>query len=276
MPGDTALAPPQARSGTRRGEMAERRRLEQDLRHAIANDGFSVHYQPRVALTDGSMAAAEAVLRLPNRRRGLMPPAALLPTAERGELGEAMAAWLLRAACVEAASWTAPGHPGPAVSVNLPAGPLHDGSILRHLAAALEASALPPERLELELTESMLLAPDDDVLLTLSAIRDLGVGLLVDEFGLALASLSTLRRLPLTGLKLDRCLVRDIARDSEDRAVARSIATSAHALDVRVAAEGVETTAQRDALLSLGCDEAQGSLFSHPVAGGQLVGLLAA
>ena len=278
MPGDDAHARSRPSTVTRRGEAAERRRVEQDLRQAIARDGFSVHYQPRVALADGSMATAEALLRLPTRRRGLMPPAVVLPAAAQGQLGEAVAAWLLRAACLEAAAWPslAGGAPAvPAVSVNLPAGSLHDGSILRHLAAALEASALPPERLELELTESMLLAPDADVLLTLSAIRDLGVGLLVDDFGLALASLATLRHLPLTGLKLDRCLVRDIARDAEDRAVARSITASAHALHVRVAAEGVETVAQRDALLSLGCDEAQGSLFSHPVTGAQLMALLA-
>lgn len=270
---DAPATGPQSSSGTRRGEAAERRRLEQDLRQAIATNGFAVHYQPRVSLMAGTTCAVEALLRLPNRRRGLMPPAAIIPGAEQGPLGEAVAAWLLRAACLEAASWT--DATAPMLSVNLPPGPLRDGSILRHLATALEASGLPPERLELELTESMLVEPGTDALLTLSAIRDLGVGLLADDFGLALASLSTLRHLPLTALKLDRSLVRDLPREAEDRAVARSIADTAHALGLRVTADAVETPAQRDALLALGCDEGQGSLFSYPLPAGQLLALLA-
>lgn len=269
---DAPASEPQPGSRTRRGESTERRRLEQDLRHAIATNGFAVHFQPRVALLDGTTCAAEALLRLPHRRRGLMPPAAIIPGAEQGPLGEAVAAWLLRAACLEAATWT--DSTSPVLSVNLPPGPLRDGSILRHLATALEASGLPPERLELELTESMLVEPGTDALLTLSAIRDLGVGLLADDFGLALASLSTLRHLPLTALKLDRSLVRDLARDAGDRAVARSIADTAHALGLRVTADAVETAAQRDALLALGCDEGQGSLFSHPLPAGPFLALL--
>ena len=271
---DEAYAAPCAphRVAARRGEAMERRRLEQDHRHALATGGFAVHYQPRVMLADGAVVALEALLRLPNRRRGLMP-AALVADAEHGRLGDAMAAWLLRAACQEAAAWAGAA---PAISVNLPRGHLQDGSILHHLAAALEASGLDPERLQLELTESMLIEPGVDALLTLSAIRDLGVGLVVDDFGLALASLSSLRHLPLTGLKLDRSLVRDLARDEEDRAVVHSVARSARALHLRMVAEGVETEAQRDVLLDLGCEEAQGSLFSHPLPAQQVLGWLQA
>ena len=257
---------------TRRGETAERRRMEQDLRQAVATDAFCVHYQPRQHLAGGTICAAEALLRLPSRRRGLMAPAALIPAVENGPLVDIVAAWLLRTSCMEAAAWR--GEHPPVLSVNLPSAQLRDGSILQHLALALEASRLAPERLELELTESVLLAPEPDMLLTLAAIRDLGVGLLADEFGLALASLCSLRHLPLTALKLDRSLVRDLARDPEDRSVIRAITLVAHVLDVRVVAEGVEAQAQRDILRECGCDEVQGSLVSHPLSGGLFLAFL--
>ena len=272
---DEAPVPALTHSGssvTRRSEMAERRRAAQDLRHAVATDAFCVHYQPRQHLAGGKICAAEALLRLPSRRRGLMAPAALIPAVENGPLVDIVAAWLLRTSCREAAAWQ--GERPPVLSVNLPQSQLRDGSILQNLALALEASRLVPERLELELTESVLLDPEPDTLLTLSAIRDLGVGLLADEFGLALASLCSLRHLPLTALKLDRTLVRDLTRDAEDRSVIRAITLVAHALDVRVVAEGVEAPAQRDILHECGCDEVQGSLVSHPLPGGPFLAFL--
>ncbi len=246
--------------------------MEQDLRQAVATDAFCVHFQPRQDLAGGTIHAAEAVLRLPSRRRGLMAPAAMIPAVETGPLGDVVAAWLLRTACREAAEWR--GEYPPVLSVNLPPAQLRDGSILEHLALALEASRLAPERLELELTESVLLAPEPDTLLTLSAIRDLGVGLLADEFGLAMASLCSLRHLPLTALKLDRSLVRDLVREPEDRSMIRAITLVAHGLNVRVVAEGVETQAQRDILCECGCDEVQGSLVSHPLPGAPFLAFL--
>ncbi len=142
--------------------------------------------------------------------------------------------------------------------------------MLAQVAAALEGSALPPERLELELTESVLAEASPDVLLALSAVRDLGVGLALDDFGLDFASLSMLKRLPLTGMKLDRSLIRDLPADREDAAIVRAVIAAGHALGLSVVAEGIEAEEQRAFLAGCSCDEGQGYLFSEPVSAAQL------
>ncbi len=249
------------RRGGRREEAAERRRLEQDLRQAAATDGFALMFQPRPDLPSGAIVAAEALLRLPSRRRGRVPVAALMPAAERGGLGTAVAGALLRAACQEAAAWPEAVR----VSVPLASCLLEEGGVLRAVAEALEASGLPAERLELALGESALVQVDSDLLLVLAALRDLGVGLMADQFGLALAPLAALRHLPLTAVRLDRSVVRDVGRDDADRAVVTAVVACAHALGLRVVAEGVEAPEQCAAMLDASCDEAQGSLFSPPL-----------
>ena len=128
-----------------------------------------------------------------------------------------------------------------------------------------EASGLPPERLELELTESMLIQIDLDALLGLSALRDIGIGLALDDFGIGYASLAMLRRLPLTVLKLDRSLIHGLPHEREDAAIVRAVVETSHALGLRVVAEGIETAEQRDYLTQIGCDEGQGFLFSRPI-----------
>ena len=179
-------------------------------------------------------------------------------------------AWALEAACLAAAAWPATL----VVSVNVAAAQLAGAQLLHQVAAALERSALPPERLDLEFGEAVLAEVDLDALLTLSAIRDLGVGLAVDKFGHGLASLSLLRRLPLTTLKLDRALVRDAADNPEDRAILHAIIQTGHALGLCVVADGVETEAQRSLLASLGCDAAQGHLFAAAMPGGVMAARL--
>lgn len=255
-----------------RTEVAEQRRLERDLRDAVKREAFHLQYQPRLALSSGTVTGAEALIRWPHRRRGMVPPMSFIPLAERSGLILAIGGWVLRAACQEAAGWGArdASLSTPSVSVNVSARQIADGVLLHQVAAALEVSGLAPEQLELELTESMLIHIDLDALLGLSALRDIGVGLALDDFGTGYASLAMLRRLPLTVLKLDRSLVHGLPREREDAAIVRAVVETGHALGLRVVAEGIEAAEQRDFLTQIGCDEGQGYLFSRPLPAEQL------
>ena len=250
----------------RRAQTAEQRSLRRDLTAATSEGQFLVHFQPRLPLRHGRAPSAEALLRWPHRKRGLMSPASFLPVAEQtGHIVE-IGGWALRQACREAASWSAQI----GVSVNVSSRQLQDGLLAGQVAVALAESGLDPERLELEMKETMLVDVDVETMMTLSAIRDLGVGLSVDDFGSGYASIGTLKRLPLTALKLDRSLVRGLPHDPEDVAIVRALVTVGHAIGLTVAAEGVETEAQRDFLVRAGCDEAQGYVFSQPVPGSRI------
>ena len=245
----------------RKAEVAEQRRLRRDLVDATGKGAFMLHFQPRMSLGSGRPTGAEALIRWPHRRRGMVSPGEFIPLAEATGLVVPIGGWVLETACVEAATW-----PDAAmISVNVSARQLEDNVLLRQVAAALERSSLPPERLELELTEGMLIDIGVETLLTLSAIRDLGVGLALDDFGTGFASLAMLKRLPLTVMKLDRSLVRALPRDREDAAIVRAVIATGHALGLSVVAEGVETECQRAFLSGSGCDEGQGYLFSQPV-----------
>jgi EAL domain-containing protein (putative c-di-GMP-specific phosphodiesterase class I) len=254
----TQVAPPRFRLETRgRDARAERRRLARDLAEAVRGDGFALRYLPRVALASGAARGAEAVPRWPHPRRGVVPPSVFLPLAEASGLIVPLGGQVLRAACREAARWPAER----VVVVRVAASQLAGGAVLGQLATALEESALPPERLEIALAEADLLDSDAEMLLLLSAVRDLGVGLALDAFGAAHAALGLLRRLPLTALKLHRSLVRDLPEAAEDAAMVRAITATATALGLGVIAEGIETEAQRGFLLECGCELGQGARF---------------
>lgn len=246
-------------------ETPERRRLEQDLRQAAEQDGFIFHYQPRFCLQGGGLTAAEALIRWPHRGRGLVSPATFIPLAEQTGLINRIGGLALHHACAEAVLW-----PRGSVAVNVSPRQLADQQLIAQVAAALDATGLAPERLELELTEALLLQIDDDTLLCLAALRDRGVGLALDDFGTGFASLGMLRRLPLTAIKLDRSLVRDLPDQPEDVAIARAAVQTGHALGLTVVAEGVELETQRDFLAAIGCDEAQGYLLARPMPAEQL------
>ena len=253
--------PPPRADFDRRAEQAERRRLLHDLREAIARESFVLHFQPRLSLATGLAHGAEALLRLPHRRRGIISPGAFIPLAERTGLINDIGGWVLRTACREAATWPS----RITVSINVSPRQLHDRVLIGQVARALDQSGLAADRLELELTESMLIDFDEDVLFTLSAFRDLGVGLALDDFGIGFASLATLRKLPLTVMKLDRSLVRGLPDDPEDAAIVRAVTATGHALGLTVVGEGIETKAQRDFLAAIGTDQGQGYLFGRPV-----------
>ncbi len=265
------LVPTTSRPAARRGrpplspearsEARERRRFEHDLRTATEKGGFVLHFQPRLALRSGRLISAEALIRWPHGRRGLVPPASFIPVAEKSGLITPIGGWVLRQAGTEAAAW--PEEIG--LSVNVSARQLHDGALASQVASVLEDGQLPPERLELELTESMLVNISEETLLTLSAIRDLGVGIALDDFGTGYASLAMLKRLPLTVMKIDRSLVAGVTTDREDMAIVRAVVATGRAIGLTVVAEGIETEAQRDFLADIDCDQGQGYLFGRPV-----------
>jgi len=262
---DSAAARPPA------GSAAGDARLEQDLGQALERGQMTLHFQPRLCLERRCIVGAEALARWPHRRRGMIPPVTFIPIAEQSGQIVRLGAWVLETACVQAASW--PGEQ--VVSVNVSPAQLAHGTLFGHVVAALQRSGLPVARLELELTESMMVDARIETLLTLSAIRDLGIGIALDDFGTGYASLATLKRLPLTVMKLDRSLVRGMLRYPEDTAIAHAVIAVGRALDLSIVAEGVDNEAQCRALLALGCREGQSFFLGRPMPGDSFRQLLA-
>ena len=252
-----------------RAEAAQRRRLQRDLAAATASGAFVLHYQPRLSLESGRQTGAEVRISWLRQRHGLVSASAFLPLAEGAGLTAEIGGWMVRAACVEAAAW-----PTGCVSVAVSPRQLVDHALSHQIAEALEASCLAPERLELAFAESVLAEVDTDTLLLLSAIRDLGIGVAVDDFGAGVASLAMLKRLPLTAMKLARTLVREVTTDREDAAIVRAVIETGHALGLRMVADGIESELQRAFLARSGCDEGQGSLFGHKLTAAALRALI--
>jgi EAL domain-containing protein (putative c-di-GMP-specific phosphodiesterase class I) len=247
-----------------RSAAAERRRREQELRQALTGGELTLSFAPRLSLATGAIGAADAVIRWPRRRRGLMPAADFMPLAESAGLAVQISTWVLQQACVAAAAWIGDG----TVCVDIAGGHLEQDGLLEQVAAALETSGLAPERLELELSETHLAPCLDEHLLRLAALRDLGVGIALDEFGAGAASLTLLKRMPLTTVKFDGILLRDLAFSHEDRAILQAVIKTAQALGLVTVATGLETEDQRATLAGMGCDAGQGPLFGPPFAAG--------
>ena len=242
--------------------LQERRVLAHDLRDALARDALKLHFQPVFAAGDGQrLIGYEALARWPHPVRGFVPPSEFIPVAEETGQIEALGSWVLRSACREAASWPQPL----AVAVNLsPAQFRQPGAIVAEVRAALAASGLAPARLELEITESLLMSHTEQVLATLRELKALGVRIAMDDFGTGYSSLAYLWRFPFDKLKIDRAFTQGLGADGKVDVIVRSIVTLAHSLAIRVNAEGVETAEQREALLRHGCDELQGFLLGRP------------
>jgi EAL domain-containing protein (putative c-di-GMP-specific phosphodiesterase class I) len=254
-----------------RAEAADRRRMERELATATREGRLALFFQPRLRLESGRPVGAEAIIRWPHRKRGLLPQGLFLPLAERSGQTADIGGWTLLNACLQAATWPS----GTRLSVNIAASHLAAPELLGHIATALERSAFAPERLELGVGEAALQDVDGDAFFVLAALRDLGVGVAVDDFGAGTASLTLLRRLPLTTLRLDRALIRDLPGDREAIAITRSAIETGHALGLDVAAVGIETEKQRSLLADAGCDEGQGPLFSPPLEGERIATRLA-
>ncbi len=235
--------------------------MEQDLRQALVNGGFEIHYQPLVDLRTNEVSGCEALLRWRHPERGMVSPAEFIPVAEDTGLITELGDWVLRMACNEAATW--PTHIR--VAVNVSPVQLKCDTLALRIASALAASGLDPRRLELEITEAVLIRDDEAALSILHQLRSIGVRIALDDFGTGYSSLSYLKRFPFDKIKIDRCFVADIAETSGAPVIVQAVVNIAAASNMTTVAEGVETEAQREILRALGCTQMQGYLFSRPV-----------
>ena len=232
--------------------------LEMDLRQAISDGAFEVHYQPCISLQDNKITSCEALLRWRHSERGMIPPAEFIPIAEETGLINQLGEWVLTTACAEATTW--PDHIK--LAVNVSPVQFKSGTLALKIVAALAASGLPASRLELEITEAVLIRDDEAALAILHQLRAIGVGIALDDFGTGYSSLSYLQRFPFDKIKIDRCFVNDIAEPDGSSCIVQAVVNIAAARQMTTTAEGVETQQQRELLRALGCAEMQGYLFS--------------
>lgn len=238
-----------------------RRLLESDLRKAISVGEFEVFYQPLFELAGSVVSGCEALLRWRHPKRGLVSPAEFIPLAEETGLIVPMGSWVLHQACMEAASWPN----APKLAVNISSVQFRERGLIETVMIALAESGLSADRLELEITESVLLNDDNDTHEILHQLREIGVRISLDDFGTGFSSLSYLRAFPFDKLKIDRSFVREIGSSRKAMAIMNSLINLATGLEMSITAEGVETQEQFDWLKSAGCTEAQGYLISRPL-----------
>ncbi len=246
-----------------------RHTVQGELRQALALSQFELRYQPQVRLSDRTIVGAEALLRWRHPSRGLLAPAAFLPTLESGPLAAAVGDWVLQTACAQAACWRA-AHPDFRIAVNLSGAQFDAGDITRRVEGVLIANNLPPEALELEITENIMLRGEHAIVVPLRELRAWGVSVAFDDYGTGFASLSLLKRFPVSRLKIDRSFVRDVCTDEEDAAIVQAIIYLGRCFKLGITAEGIETEAQAEALRLYGCSEGQGYLYAEPLSAGAL------
>lgn len=246
-----------------------RRLYGMELDRAVDKGELVLFYQPQVHLEDGSLSGAEALIRWQHPQRGLLLPAAFLPALEGGPLAASVGSWILDEACAQAAYWRRHGAPGLRMGVNLFGVQFRVGDLVTEVMDTLARHGLPPDALELEITENIVLDNDDVVPGMLRRLRDQGVGIAFDDFGTGYASLSLLTSYPLTRIKIDRAFVQGMLESRREASVVRAILDMARSFDLKAIAEGVETEAQRERLCSERCGEGQGYLFSRPLSAQQ-------
>ena len=234
---------------------------ERDLRRAFSDGLFELDYQPMVNLREARISGCEALMRWPHPVRGHISPAEFMPLAERSGLIESIGEWVLQQACTEAAKWPEDVR----VAVNLSPAQFNSDHLVSSVASALTKAGLAPHRLELEITESMLLICNEKTISTLHQLRGLGIQIAMDDFGTGYSSLSYLRAFPFDKLKIDRSFVRDLGESDRSTAIVRAVVGLGLGLGVATVAEGVETIEQLQQLKEYGCDEVQGYLFTPPI-----------
>ena len=248
--------------------------IENELRGAIDRDELELHYQPKFSAASGQLTGVEALIRWRHPERGLLTPAHFITIAEESGLIVQIGAWVLRRACAQMRRWLDEGCAPASVAVNLAATQLREENIVSLVRQTLEAFALPPGCLELELTETLLMQDAERAITMLAELRTIGVSFAIDDFGTGYSSLAYLRQFPVQTLKIDRSFVSDLhPGDAEDKIVPAIIAL-AHGLGMRVVAEGVETPFQAEYLRERQCDDLQGFLLSRPVPAGEIAGLV--
>ena len=255
-------------------ELATRRlALETNLRRAIQNQEFLLHYQPRVSVDSLSITGVEALVRWQHPQLGLVSPSEFIPLAEDTGLIVPIGEWVMREACLQGKRWQDQGFAPIQIAVNISGRQFHDRDLSQTVIRILEETGLSPKYLDLELTESSIMQSAEFASEMLSRLKSMGINISIDDFGTGFSSLASLKRLPIDALKIDRSFVRDATSDPDDAALVMAIITLAHNLRLRVVAEGVETEDQLRFLQLLRCDEIQGYLFSKPLPADTLASL---
>jgi diguanylate cyclase (GGDEF)-like protein len=244
----------------------ERIELENDLRAAAEQGELDLHYQPQVYIATGRIAGLEALMRWRHPERGFVSPAQFIPIAEESDLIQSLGEWALQTACRQLAQWDARDCAVPRMAVNVSARQFRSPGFVDMVARALREHRIAASRLELEITEGVLIDRREEAVAILERLKALGVQIAVDDFGTGYSSLSYLSRLPIDCLKIDRSFVNETAKGGRDAVIAQAIISLGHALGLRVLAEGVETREQLDFLRLHGCNEYQGYFFSRPCA----------
>lgn len=246
-------------------EVVERGNLERELRLAVHRGQLSVVYQPRVSVESGRLRSVEALVRWSHPEFGTVAPSRFIPIAEEIGVIQEIGHWVLRTACEQAASWRAAGIEIESVSVNVSGVQLLTHGWIDSVGRALEDSGLPPEALELEVTENVLLNNEDAAIDALNQVKELGVRLALDDFGTGFSSMGYLRRMPVDVMKIDRTFIADLEHDESSRGIARAMIAMARSLHMSVVAEGIESRGQAEMLRDWSCDEGQGYYYSRPI-----------
>jgi len=252
----------------------ERLALENELRQAVARREFEVHYQPKVNISTGRIAGAEALVRWRHPQRGLLLPGDFICVAEEVGLIGSVGSFVLETVCTDIVRWRDEGLPPTRVAVNLSAQQFADSRLLDNLKQVLHQTGCDPQLLEFEITESVVMTSPGKALQLLEQIKDYGITLAIDDFGTGHSSLAYLKRFPVDSVKIDCTFVRDIAMDPNDVAIIKAIIALGHSLDLKVVAEGVETVTQLEILRRFQCDEFQGFLFSEAVPAAEFASVL--
>jgi len=242
-------------------QVQARRILEINLRQAMSDDALEVYYQPCISLQDNRITGCEALVRWRHPERGMVPPSEFIPIAEETGLINQLGEWVLATACAEAMTWPDEVN----LAVNVSPVQFKSGTLALKIVAALAASGLPANRLELEITEAVLIRDDEAALAVLHQLRAIGVRIALDDFGTGYSSLSYLQRFPFDKIKIDRCFVNDIAEPDGSSCIVQAVVNIAAARRMMTTAEGVETPQQQELLRALGCTEMQGYLFSPAI-----------
>ncbi|HJY27608.1 MAG TPA: EAL domain-containing protein [Pyrinomonadaceae bacterium] len=244
---------------------AKRLALESNLRRAIQNEEFLVHYQPRVSVDSLTITGVEALVRWQHPTLGLISPSEFIPLAEDTGLIVPIGEWVLRTACLQGRRWRDAGFAPIQIAVNISARQFHERDLSQAVIRILEETGLSPKYLELELTESSIMQDAEFAAEMLNRLKSMGINISIDDFGTGFSSLASLKRLPIDALKIDQSFVTEVTSDADDAALVNAIITLAHNLRLKVIAEGVETDDQLKFLRLLRCDEIQGYFFSKPL-----------
>jgi EAL domain-containing protein (putative c-di-GMP-specific phosphodiesterase class I) len=262
-------------SSRRLNEMAAHQlRIENALYEAIRNDEFQLYYQPKIAAASGRVAGYEALLRWHNDQLGAVPPDRFIPVAEQSGQIDRIGDWVIHNACRQLRIWNDMGLDIGSVAINLSGVQLRQPNLADRVKRILKDFHIPAYQLEIELTESALINTRDQSLANLEQFKAMGLRVAMDDFGTGYASIAYLRKIPLSGLKIDRSFVADIDKDEKANRLIASIVAMAHGLGLEITAEGVEQKHQADHLTALGCEYLQGYYFSRPIPREEVVGKL--